>query len=118
MLEVGLQLLLLALKLILHPFFTLAILIGKDFDLCLKCYNLLFIIADLAGKFVLKVIYESLPAIELAFALLIVDSQILVLNLDLIEQALNLAEVVRMVLLCEGLSKSFDFLFEPLILHL
>ena len=61
---------------------------------------------------------EGLPAVQLALALLVVDAQVLVFDLDLVEQALDLADVVRVVLLGEGLSESLDLLFEPLVLHL
>ena len=61
---------------------------------------------------------QGLPTVQLALAFLIINAQVLVFDLDLVEQTLDLAAVVRVVLLGDGFSKSFDFLFKSLVLHL
>lgn len=116
--ELCLQLLLLGLKLVLQALFILPLLLSEDLDVSFQRHDLLLVLAHLAGQLVFEVIDEGLPAVQLALALLVVDSQVLVLDLDLVEQALDLADVVRVVLLCERLSESIDFLLEPLVLHL
>ena len=61
---------------------------------------------------------EGLTTVQLTLTLLIVNAQVLVFDLDLVEQALDLAEVVRLILLGEGFSKSLNFFFKSLILQL
>lgn len=118
LLEVGLQLLLLRLKHVLRALLILAILVCQDFDLCFQRHDLLFVVAHLAGQLVLEAIDEGLPTLKLALTLLIINAQVLVLNLDLVEQALDLLEVIRVILLGEGLAELLNFLFESLVLHL
>jgi len=53
---------------------------------------------------------QLLLAFQFALTLLVIDAQALVLDLNLVEQLLNLSEVLRAVLLCEGLTQRDNFL--------
>ena len=117
-LEVGQELPLLGLQLLLRLLFVLTILARQDFDFGLEGNDLFFVVADLARELVFEVIDEGLPTLQLALALLVVDAQVLVLDLDLVEEALDLAEVVGVVLLGQSVAESLDLFLQPLVLQL
>lgn len=113
---VKLELFLLHIELAVELFLVELELVLEKHYLRLELNDCLLLVDHNLRDLLFEVIDELLLAFQFAFALLVVDAEVFVFNLNLIEQLLDLSEVLRAVFLSTSLAQLDYFLLKLLVL--